>query len=183
MDSKITIAKDFPQPIEVKPGYEAFFEGVKEIVKGKAIDDILGEQLKNHVSGFLKSLDFKSFQDFSETSYLREYLGKDEETGWEAIMMCWKKGNRTAIHGHPHFAAYNFAKGDFLVEVFEDKTDYVRLSKSFGASEGDGFYAVGKPETFDNHIHRITCLSDFGYSLHIYSDDARKGLNMNEFNK
>ena len=37
------------------------------------------------------------------------------------------------------------------------------------------FFAVGAPGRFDNHIHRITCLSDTGHSLHVYSDDALRG--------
>ena len=34
---------------------------------------------------------------------------------------------------------------------------------------------LGAPGRFDNHIHRITCLSDTGHSLHVYSDDALRG--------
>ena len=37
------------------------------------------------------------------------------------------------------------------------------------------FFAIGKPGCFDNHIHRITCLSPTGHSLHVYSDDALRG--------
>ena len=37
------------------------------------------------------------------------------------------------------------------------------------------FFAVGAPGRFDNHIHRITCLSPTGHSLHVYSDDALRG--------
>ncbi|MDR0363554.1 MAG: cysteine dioxygenase [Bacteroidales bacterium] len=183
MKTERTIANDFPQPIEVQVGYDRFFNGIKEIVNGKKIDNALGEKLKTYVFDSFDSFDFSDFQEFSDTLYVRKYLGKDFETGWEAILMCWKKGNQTAIHGHPQFAAYNFVKGDFLVEVFEAKDDFVQLANAIEAKRGDGFFAVGEPDAFDNHIHRITCLSDVGYSLHIYSDDARKGFNMNELLK
>jgi hypothetical protein len=40
----------------------------------------------------------------------------------------------------------------------------------------EGFAAIGHPGRFDNHIHRITCLSATAHSLHVYSDDALRGM-------
>ena len=53
---------------------------------------------------------------------------------------------------------------------------YSNLRPESAVVEGPcAFFAVGAPGRFDNHIHRITCLSDTGHSLHVYSDDALRG--------
>ena len=57
-----------------------------------------------------------------------------------------------------------------------DGTGNIKLAKVTEAAENTGFYALGEANVLTNHIHRITCLSDIAYSLHIYSDDARKGV-------
>lgn len=173
MENK-TVIVNFPG-IDIKPGYNLFFDGLMEIISNEEISNDLGEKLRDYTYSFINKCDFIDFQEFSDTLYNRVHLGKDDKTGWEAIMMCWKKGNRTSIHGHPRFAAYNFAKGEFLVEVFKEENNGIVLTNAFEAKGGQGLFAVGENEAFDNHIHRITCLSDTGHSLHIYSDDARKG--------
>ena len=52
---------------------------------------------------------------------------------------------------------------------------YARLQRSVVVEAPLGFYAVGAEGSFENHIHRITCLSSTGHSLHVYSDDALRG--------
>ena len=47
-------------------------------------------------------------------------------------------------------------------------------------SDIHGVYAIGKAGKYNNHIHRITCLSDTAHSLHVYSDDALKGEKLDE---
>ena len=47
-------------------------------------------------------------------------------------------------------------------------------------SDIHGLYAIGEAGKFNNHIHRITCLSDMAHSLHVYSDDALKGEKLDE---
>ena len=90
--------------------------------------------------------------------------------------MSWKRGNTTTIHGHPQFAAYNFADGIFRLEIFEKVSETsARKIKAVEIDRPGGFFALGDSEGFDNHILRITCLSDTGHSLHVYSDDALKG--------
>lgn len=174
MNTHEIVRNDFPENIDVKPGYEAFFGGMMQIVHNQAIEPELGEKLRQYTYCFLELCSLDDFQEYSDTLYKRVYLGKDP-SGWEAIMMCWKKENRTSIHSHPQFAAYNFVEGKFLVEIFKENGDEIELVDTLETEGGQGFFAIGEPDSFDNHIHRITCLSDFGHSLHIYSDDARKG--------
>ncbi len=172
------IADFFPESVSVRPGYESFFNGLIRLTTGKEPDKGLGDSLQTYVQEFLASdFDLDNFKNPSGTQYERNYLGQDAGSGWEAILMSWRQGHRTTIHGHPSFASYCFASGRFRVELFE-RTDGAapRPVHVFEAGEGEGFFAIGMAKSFENHIHRITCLSETGHSLHVYSDDARRGV-------
>ena len=176
MDKKDNILlEDFTSQVVVVPGFEGFMRGLMNVVHSGPLCDVVGERIKAYVLDFVKGNPLDAFDHFSDTTYMRNYIGRDPETRWEAIVMCWKKGNRTAIHSHPQFAGYTFADGEFLVEVFEPCEHGVRLINKTVVNEIFGLYAIGEAGKFDNHIHRITCLSDTAHSLHVYSDDALKG--------
>ena len=176
------VGKDFPGSINVREGYSDFFDGLLSVVldgDGKPVVPVeeTGSSLRTYVMKWLESHPLDGFNDYSDDSYIRTYIGKDFRTGWEAIVMTWKQGNTTTIHGHPGFAAYNFADGTFKVEVFEKVSeDTAALADSFVIDRPGGFFAIGEKGCFDNHIHCITCLSPTGHSLHVYSDDARRGV-------
>lgn len=156
-------------------GYEDFFNELMSMVDGSEINNELGEAIKKHALSFIGRLEPKDFVRSGE-SYTRCYIGRDDASKWEAIIMCWKKGDQTAIHGHPNFASYNFLQGEVQVEYYSTANgDAAKKEGEFIGCAGDGFFAVGDADNFDNHIHRLTCLSDYAYSLHIYSNDARMG--------
>lgn len=174
---KRTVGNDFTRPVSIEPGYGDFFDGVMKITGSGFPNPATGEALRGYVRDFLKTCDTARFRKMPDEPYSRVYLGRDGDTGWEAIMMCWGKDSTTTIHGHPCFASYNFASGRFRIEMFDmDAENGLRDAGSVEVAKGDGFFAIGRPGTFDNHIHRITCLSDTGHSLHIYCGDARKGV-------
>lgn len=174
---RTTIADDFSGTAVVGSGYADFFAGVIEVAGEGEPNERTGEALRCYVRDFLKTCDTTQFCKAPGEPYSRIYLGRDRATGWEAIMMCWGKGSATTIHGHPGFAAYNFADGLFRMELFEfDADNGLQATGSVDIADGEGFFAIGRPDTFDNHIHRITCLSDTGHSLHIYCGDALKGV-------
>lgn len=153
-----------------------FFEGLIALVRNYTINKQLGERIKAYVLGWLSTQSLDDFNDFSDESYVRTYLGRCPRTHWEAILMSWKQGNMTSIHAHPQFAGYHFAGGIFQVEIFESVGSHsVRLIDKLTVDKPTGFFAVGKAGAFDNHVHRITCLSETGHSLHVYSDNALKG--------
>ncbi len=173
---KQRVADSFQEQSHACEGYDGFFTQLMEICKDREINDALGEWLKEQVAEWLKDNTLEAFDNYSDTAYSRTYLGRSAE-GWEAIVMGWKQGNRTSIHSHPQFAAYNFADGEFEIEIFEPTGEgRARLVQRLHVVAPQSFYAVGKAGAFDNHIHRITCLSATGHSLHIYSDDALQGL-------
>ena len=143
-----TLAEDLQEASASAAEYGEFFTGLTGITDRKPVDDALGERIQ----------------------------GRSPETGWEAIVMSWQEGNRTSIHAHPQFAGYHFADGRFRLEIFEPAGDgTARPVHSAEVEAPCAFFAIGKPGCFDNHIHRITCLSPTGHSLHVYSDDALRG--------
>lgn len=170
------LARRFPQESTSTDTHCDFFEGLLSLVRNRTINDLLGEKIKAYVLGWLSTQTLDDFNDFSDESYVRTYLGRCPETHWEAILMSWKQGNLTSIHAHPQFAGYHFADGIFQVEIFEPVGSHsVRLIDRLTVDKPAGFFAVGKAGAFDNHIHRISCLSETGHSLHVYSDNALKG--------
>ena len=163
--------------ISVKPGFEDFFGKIMSLVRNGEMNDRLGEDLKQLALTFPFDHDMNQFNTASNSHYERTLIGRDE-SGWEALIMTWHKGMQSSIHGHPEFASYSLLKGTLQLELFEDVdgTGDVKLTSVTKATENTGFYALGEANVMTNHIHRITCLSDNSYSLHIYSDDARKGV-------
>ena len=154
-----TLAEDLQEASANTAEYGEFFTGLTGITDRKPVDDALGERIQGYVLGWLEGHPLTAFDDYSATAYRRTYLGRSPETGWEAIVMSWQEGNRTSIHAHPQFAGYGTARPVHSAEV----------------EAPCAFFAIGKPGCFDNHIHRITCLSPTGHSLHVYSDDALRG--------
>lgn len=156
--------------------YGGLFAELTALAARMPTGDELGAAIRERVLAFVAE-GTPGFDAYSERSYVRNYIGRDAATGFEALVMSWMCGNRTSVHAHPQLACYCFADGEFLVETFEDAGDgLARPVDRYRVGGGSGFYAVGLPGRFDNHIHRITCLSGYGHSLHVYSDDALKGL-------
>lgn len=164
------------QSLEVQ-GYDEIFNRLMGIVRNKEINDELGNEIEKCILDYLASNPPHEFDRFSDKSYMRTYIGRDEATGWEAIMMSWREGNTTSIHAHPQFAGYHFATGEFRLEIFEAVGNgKARCIKDITVKAPCAFHAIGEAGSFNNHIHRITCLTPTGHSLHVYSDDARQGI-------
>jgi hypothetical protein len=170
---------DASKPVVVLSGYEKQFGKLIHIVKGKTLNNDLGEVIKPHALEWAKEIKPEEFCQFQDDSYGRNYIGKDGD-GWEAIVMTWKKGVSSAIHGHPQYAGYTHVSGDILLEVFEEKDGGLRKVLEHVIKPGDSFFAVSDKNDFKNHIHRLTGLTD-ARTLHIYSDDARKGFNYDSY--
>lgn len=158
------------------PGYEHFFERLSDVVRDCALDGQLERRVRDFVSGFLESESFPESDIYSEGSYTRNYIGRSPVTGWEALVMGWTRGGSTSIHAHPDFALYFFIEGKFRVELFEKiSPGKVMTARTLVVEAPLCMSSVGVKGRFDNHPHRITCLSDKGRSLHVYSDDASRG--------
>lgn len=179
-----TLAEDLQEASANTAEYGEFFTGLTGITDRKPVDDALGERIQDYVLGWLEGHPLTAFDDYSATAYRRTYLGRSPETGWEAIVMSWQEGNRTSIHAHPQFAGYHFADGRFRLEIFEPAGDgTARPVHSAEVEAPCAFFAIGKPGCFDNHIHRITCLSPTGHSLHIRTTHSAARYTAKRMNK
>lgn len=165
------------EPCDTRTDYTPFFNTLLILANDGPLSEQTGERIRSFVMGWLADHPLDSFDRYSDRHYVRSYVGRCPHTHWEAIVMSWKRGNTTTIHGHPAFAGYHFADGVFRVELFEKLSgDRVRRIGERIIDHPEGFFALGAPGRFDNHLHRITCLSDTGHSLHVYSDDALQGI-------
>ena len=168
------IQDDYPKQITIVSGYENFMEGLMPIVKTGEINTEMGNKIRDYVLDYVKRTPLTDFNNYVDNGYSRNHIGRDV-SGWEAIVMTWKKGNRTSIHSHPQYAGYTFADGCFQVEIFEPFKDGLKIVDTLTIDQQMGLYAIGEAGKFTNHIHRITCLSETGHSLHVYSDNALLG--------
>jgi|GEM_PF-5652995 len=131
--------------------------------------------MKSFAKTVANNVEYKDFEPSDCEDYQRNYLSR-HSSGWEVMLICWEKGNKTKIHGHPEMCCYYYIEGDFELELFKLCDDNnIELEKSIRVGTGDTFADCGQPDTYCNHIHRVTCLSEKGYSINIYSDDACKG--------
>ncbi|MDR2409307.1 MAG: cysteine dioxygenase [Bacteroidales bacterium] len=170
---------DVNEPIVVLNGYEKQFGELMDLVNDKPITTDLGNAIKQHALKWAKEINPEEFHQFYDDRYGRNYIGKSP-TGWEAIVMTWKKGVSSSIHGHPQYAGYTHVSGDIRLEVFEEQEGGLRKVLEHIIQPGDSFFAVSDKNDFKNHIHRLTGLTD-ARTLHIYSDDARRGFNYNPY--
>lgn len=178
-DNHITLRTKYASTTKEIPGYDGFMNGLMSIVKAGAMDTPTGDKLRDYVLNFVKNNSLSTFNHYEDNTYVRNIIGRDP-SGWEAIVMSWKKGSRTAIHTHPQFASYTFADGEFLVEIFEPCEGGIKLVNKLTVNNQMGLYAIGEEGKFTNHIHRLTCLSESAHSLHVYSSDALNGFNLDD---
>ena len=107
-------------------------------------------------------------------SYTRNILYRDAN-GSQVMVARWDKDASTAIHGHPQYTFVQLLKGRLLVDTFESGKEGLQMRHSAVINPGQHLYHVGKAGRFDNAIHRVKALQH-SLSLHVYSDDALKGI-------
>ena len=159
--------------------YEEYFEKFIEDL-GETDNENIEQLINNFSKKLVDTIDFDKIKPSGTENYSRNCLGRDE-SGWELLVMCWSKDQITSIHGHPHICSYNFVKGEFDIEIFNlDSNDKPILNQKINVSANSIYTDRGIENSFSNHVHRIKCKSEIGYSIHIYSDDARKGTQYSE---
>jgi hypothetical protein len=95
--------------------------------------------------------------------------------GFEGVLAHWRAGCDTPIHGHPPIVMYAVLTGHFRMYTFRlDGEQLVRVGE-LDVKAGEHLFHVGEGAGYDHFIHRVECLEP-GWTLNLYSDDARKGL-------
>ncbi len=118
----------------------------------------------------LNTIDFPVMkQSYTRTTLLRE------KTGFEIVIARWDKGASTPIHGHPRYSFLYLIEGELSERFFIRDNKKLMQVSTLKYRAGDYSYHNGNPDTFDNAIHKITAIQS-SLSLHVYSDDALKGV-------
>ncbi|GEM_PF-5712568 len=95
--------------------------------------------------------------------------------GAEIMVARWDAGAVTPVHGHPQYAFVLVLEGRLQMEHFKAAGEELQLTDILVKNAGEHIYAAGEHGRYDNAIHRVTALQP-SLSLHIYSDDALKGI-------
>lgn len=131
----------------------------------------------------LKKFSFPDLEQlpFVPCAYTRNYVARETPSGgFESLIMRWDKAVTTSIHGHPGFSFYHVISGKFRMELFQpSNTGRINLEECHEFVAQDTIWNLGAMGKFDNFIHRITCLEP-GSTFHLYSDDALKGIAMED---
>lgn len=144
-------------------------------ISGMDCSDMRTEKMKDFARSIGRSIDISTITPSDKDNYDRNILAR-HQSGWEIMLIGWSEGDQTKIHGHPEMCCYFYIKGSFRLEIFELCPEgNPILKKEIHVGENDSYADCGDPDTFCNHIHRVTCLSPIGFSINLYSDDARKG--------
>ncbi|BAO44776.1 cupin domain-containing protein [Thiolapillus brandeum] len=106
--------------------------------------------------------------------YSRSVLYRHPQ-GAEIMVARWDAGACTPTHGHPQYAFVLVLQGRLQMEHFVATPKGLQLTGTRIKNAGEHIYASGREGRYDNAIHRVTALEP-SLSLHIYSDDALKGI-------
>ena len=169
------VSRESGRPVARIRRIRLLFSGLLEVTHTRAVDDGLGERIEEYVMSWLETMRWTGSMTIPPTATvvpISDALPKrggghrDELAG----------GNRTSIHAHPQFAGYFSRTGDFSSKFFCAGRSGIRPPAAFGRRGGAARFLCRRcGRSFENHIHRITCLSPTGHSLHVYSDDALRG--------
>lgn len=154
--------EDYPVSSELKDYFTFLF-------KEESFERIVDKAL-----AFIPTLDL-SPDDFPLSKVYTRTIIHQEECGPEAMLARWRKDAVSSTHGHPEFGFYYLLSGKLHVETFEFENNTLLSSGETVMRTGQYFLINGRADRFDNGIHRITVLEE-SLSLHIYSDDALKGI-------
>ncbi len=117
-------------------------------------------------------INFKPFESWSNERYTRNCIYKDEQ--FEVLLLCWKSGQQTSIHGHDGEDCWVYMLEGEMTEVFYtlDSENYLREDRSH----------VIKPKqlTFMNDklgYHKLMAgQKGRSVSLHIYARPIKECL-------
>jgi cysteine dioxygenase len=131
---------------------------------------VLDEEERANYTTILKTMklpiaEFEKHATWSDTCYTRNCIAENED--FELILICWKKGQTTAIHDHGGEECWvYFVEGDFREHVYEEtENGKLKIVKTTNAKPGDVTYMIDFMG-FHNLENRSNKRS---MSLHLYA--------------
>mgnify|MGYP003624166039 FL=1 len=108
---------------------------------------ILDEEERTNYTTILKSMnlpitEFRKYATWSETCYTRNCI--EENENFELILICWEKGQKTAIHDHGGEECWvYFVEGGFREHVYkESKKGELNVVKTSNSKSGGVAYMI-----------------------------------------
>jgi len=123
-----------------------------------------------------ESIDFSSFESWSNDCYTRNCLFRD--TDFELILICWQQGQETAVHGHDG--------EDCWVYLLEGEMDevYFNIDTNKCLQEVGSHKVKPNQLTFMNDkfgFHKLkNCSNGKSMSLHLYAKPIENCVSFDE---
>jgi cysteine dioxygenase len=120
--------------------------------------------------------DFDGISTWSDQSYTRNCIAENEQ--FELILLCWEKGQRTAIHDHGGEECWvNIIEGEFKETIYkEDANGELVAVKTHYSEAGNCTYMIDFMG-----FHSLENISDKrSMSLHLYAKPIRNCQVYNE---
>ena len=189
-DASEQFADVFSQLLEARS-----FCGVFDGAYGCSLCSI--EEKENDLSARLQQLLRKDNQRLlnlpRHETYSRHVIGVEDD--WVAYICRWEKSTTSCIHGHPWFAYYQVIDGALNMELYEPCDEHVDSKQAAADAEaepldcmptvkhvqskcmqpGDVVWREGKPDSYDNLIHRVSTDEQPGFTLHLFSENPALG--------
>lgn len=112
-----------------------------------------------------ESIDFSLYESWSNERYTRNCLFRDEN--FELILICWQKGQGTAVHGHDGEDCWVYLLDGEIDEV------YFKINDSDDLQEVGSHKVIPNQLTFMNDkvgFHKLeNCCEGKSMSLHLYA--------------
>ncbi len=126
-----------------------------------------------------ETIDFKPFESWSEEKYTRNCLYRDDK--FELILLCWEKGQGTAIHGHDGEDCWVYLLEGEMEEVMFSLDDLDHL-KEVGSQK-----VIPQQLTFMNDkigFHKLkNSANGSSISLHLYAQPIENCVSYDESTK
>jgi cysteine dioxygenase len=131
---------------------------------------ILDEEERAKYTTILKEMtlpiaEFKKYATWSETCYTRNCIAENDD--FELILICWEKGQATAIHDHGGEECWvYFVEGEFRENIYtEEKEGELNVVKTSIAKPGDVAYMID----FMGYHNLENQSNKRSMSLHLYA--------------
>ena len=131
---------------------------------------ILDEEERAKYTTILKEMtlpiaEFKKYATWSETCYTRNCIAENDD--FELILICWEKGQATAIHDHGGEECWvYFVEGEFRENIYtQEKEGELNVVKTSIAKPGDVAYMID----FMGYHNLENQSNKRSMSLHLYA--------------
>ena len=135
---------------------------------------VLDEEERTKYSTILKTMklpiaEFEKHATWSDTCYTRNCIAENED--FELILICWEKGQSTAIHDHGGEECWvYFVEGEFRENVYiENESGKLDIVKTSDAKPGDVAYMVD----FMGYHNLENQSNKRSMSLHLYANPIK----------